>query len=79
MSYGFELGTSQIRVQCVTTAPSHSVAQFSFHGIDLYYYHHVKHFAAVLQEENLFLKLADAVEVFDFHFNLEFVLFGVFR
>ena len=31
---GFELGTSQIRVQCVTTAPPHSVAQFLFRTID---------------------------------------------
>ena len=40
---------------------------------------HVKVFAARVLEENLFLNLADAIEVFDFHFNLEFVLFGVFR
>ena len=37
-----------------------------------------KDFAAcMLKEENLFLKLADAITFFDFHFNLEFVLFGV--
>ena len=38
---GFELGISQIRVQCVTTAPPNSVAQFLFRRI-----HHVKDFAA---------------------------------
>ena len=27
---GFELGTFQIRVECVTTAPPHSVEQFCF-------------------------------------------------
>ena len=34
MGPGFELGTSQIRVQCVTTAPPHSVTQFLFRTID---------------------------------------------
>ena len=80
---GFEFGTSQIQVQCVTTAPPHSVAHFLFRGIDLYYYysyHHVKDFLCqCLEEENLFLNFADAIKVFDFHFNLEFVLFKVFR
>ena len=41
---GFELGTSQIRVECVTTAPPHTVEQFLFRRIDMYYYHHVKNF-----------------------------------
>ena len=30
----FEYRTFQVRVQCVTTAPSHLVAQFLFRGID---------------------------------------------
>ena len=30
---GFELGTSQIRVECVATAPTNSVAQFLFRRI----------------------------------------------
>ena len=30
---GFELEISQIRVQCVATAPPNSVAQFLFHRI----------------------------------------------
>ena len=42
---GFELGASQIRVQCVTTVTPHSVAQFLFRRIDIYYYQHVKDFA----------------------------------
>ena len=32
---GFELGTSRIRVQCVTSALYRSLAQFLFHGITL--------------------------------------------
>ena len=78
---GFEIGTSQIRAQYLTTAPPHPVAQFLFRVIDLYYYyhHHVKDFAASVLKRKIFLKLADAVKVFDFHFNLEFVLFGVSR
>ena len=43
---GFELGTSQIRAQCVTTAPPSEVAQFLFRIIDKYYYQHVKDFYA---------------------------------
>ena len=31
---GFELGTSQIRVQSLTIAPPHSVAQFLFRTVD---------------------------------------------
>ena len=31
---GFELGTSQIRVQCVTIAPPNEVAQFLFRQIE---------------------------------------------
>ena len=42
---------------------------FLFHGIDYYYY---------VKEENLFLSFTDAFKVLDFHFNFEFVLFGVF-
>ena len=45
---GFELGTSQTRVQSVTTAPPHWVAQFLFRRIDMYYYHHVKDFTAIV-------------------------------
>ena len=43
---GFELGTSQIRAQCVTTAPPSELAQFLFHRIDEWYYYYVKDFAA---------------------------------
>ena len=75
---GFELGISQIRVQCVTTALPHSVAQFLFRRTDQYYYHHVRFCCQCVKEENLFRNLVDVIKVFDFHFNLEFVLFGVF-
>ena len=34
---GIWIGTAQIRVQCVTTAPPHPVAQFLFRRIDIYY------------------------------------------
>ena len=69
----FELGISQIRVQYVATVPSKSVAQFLFRRISSlqrFFCQHVK-------EENLFLKLADAIKVFDFYFNFKFVLFRV--
>ena len=48
----FELGTSQIRVQCVTTAAPSEVEEFLFRRIDIYYYHHVKDFyASVLKRK----------------------------
>ena len=72
---GFDLGTSQIRVQCVAPAPPHSVAQFLFRRISS----RSRFCCEFVKEENLFLNLADAIKVSDFHFNLEFVLFGVFR
>ena len=72
---GFELGTSQIRVQCVATAPPHSVVQFLFCIISS----RSRFCCQYVKEENLFLKLAEAIDVFYFHFNLEFVLPGVFR
>ena len=49
----FELGTSRIRVRCVTTPPPRSVALFLFRGIDQYYYHRVKHFAVSLLKEKI--------------------------
>ena len=45
---GFELGPFQIRVKCVTTAPPHSVEQFLFRRIDIYYNHHVKDFSVIV-------------------------------
>ena len=32
-----------------------------------------------LEERNLFLNLAEAIQVFDLHFNFEFVLLGILR
>ena len=46
LEQGFELENFQIRAECVTTSPPHSVEQFLFRRIDIYYYHHVKDFAA---------------------------------
>ena len=63
---GFELGIFQIRIECVTTARPHSVEQFLFRRIDIYYYHHVKDFYASVKEENLFLNLADIIKGFLF-------------
>ena len=49
---GFELGTLQIGVECVTTAPPHSVERFLFRRKDIYYYNHVKYlYASVLKRK----------------------------
>ena len=68
----FELGISQIRVQCVATAPPYSVLFRTISSREIFCCQYVK-------EDNFFLKLADAIKVFDFHFNLVFVLFRIFR
>ena len=72
---GFGLGISQIWVQCVATAPPKPVAQFLFRRISSRW----RFCCQYVKEENLFGKLVDAIKVFYFLFNLEFVLFGVFR